>query len=72
MNEKIVILILFAVCHCICTAEYHHRPLDDQGLPSNTSQHLNQYFPKNFIWGAGSSSYQVEGAWNVSGRWHKL
>lgn len=25
-------------------------------------------FPKNFIWGAASSSYQIEGAWNADGK----
>lgn len=27
----------------------------------------NLEFPKGFLLGAGSSAYQVEGAWNVSG-----
>lgn len=25
-------------------------------------------FPKNFLWGASTSAYQVEGAWNVEGK----
>ena len=25
-------------------------------------------FPSNFAWGASTSSYQIEGAWNVSGK----
>jgi len=25
-------------------------------------------FPKNFTWGVASASYQIEGAWNISGK----
>jgi 6-phospho-beta-glucosidase len=25
-------------------------------------------FPKNFLWGAASAAYQVEGAWNIDGK----
>jgi beta-glucosidase len=27
-----------------------------------------QIFPKNFVWGAATASYQIEGAWNEDGR----
>ncbi len=30
-------------------------------------QHLNS-FPANFLWGAASAAYQVEGAWNADGK----
>ena len=25
-------------------------------------------FPKNFLWGTASASYQIEGAWNEDGK----
>ena len=25
-------------------------------------------FPSDFIWGASSAAYQIEGAWNVDGK----
>lgn len=27
-------------------------------------------FPKEFVWAAATASYQVEGAWNASGKFH--
>lgn len=30
--------------------------------------YANKKFPRDFIWGAASSAYQIEGAWNVDGK----
>ena len=29
---------------------------------------MNKKFPKDFIWGGATSSYQIEGAWNEDGK----
>jgi beta-glucosidase len=36
-----------------------------QESPADTA---NATFPKNFMWGSATASYQVEGAWNVDGK----
>ena len=30
---------------------------------------LYDSFPADFFWGTATAAYQIEGAWNVSGRW---
>lgn len=73
MSKYFVNFILFAVlCQSIGTAQYRENYEKDVLATGNTSQNLNKHFPKNFLWGAGSSSYQVEGAWNVSGLCYTL
>ena len=32
-----------------------------------TDQFLYDKFPRDFVWGTATASYQIEGAWNVSG-----
>jgi beta-glucosidase len=40
--------------------------LDPVPEPSSESEQVA--FPKNFLWGSATASYQVEGSWNVDGR----
>jgi beta-glucosidase len=40
-------------------------PDTDSAQPSTSGQ---MTFPKGFLWGSATASYQVEGAWNVDGR----
>lgn len=43
-------------------------PLLAQDAVSHQSEVADASFPKGFLWGSATASYQVEGAWNVDGR----
>jgi beta-glucosidase len=38
------------------------------GLPAAPNVFVPYQFPKDFLWGVATASYQVEGAWNVDGK----
>jgi beta-glucosidase len=38
------------------------------GLPNSSNVFVPYQFPKDFLWGTATASYQVEGAWNVDGK----
>ena len=37
-------------------------------MPKDENRNDVQRFPDDFIWGAATAAYQIEGAWNVDGK----
>ena len=38
------------------------------GFPAHANPFVPYQFPKDFVWGVATASYQVEGAWDVDGK----
>lgn len=55
-------LLVFLAAACFLGIESQHTK-DDPFLYGK--------FPDGFMWGTATASYQVEGAWNVSGEWNR-
>ena len=50
-------VVLYELRHC------------DRSVAINVEKGVKQMgFPKNFLWGAATASYQIEGAWNENGK----
>ena len=61
---KEMILLKFLVFFIILTSHVCDGETDDDLLYDT--------FPDGFLWGTATSSYQIEGAWNVDGKLHIL
>jgi len=55
MAAVLQLLLLFAVSN-LCSAVHH-----------KDAPFLHKKFPPYFMWGTATASYQIEGAWNISG-----
>ena len=50
------------------SARYFSQLIKDNGFPEEEEdEFLYGTFPEGFTWGVATASYQIEGAWNVSG-----
>lgn len=55
------IAVLISITLSLCYAAHHK---DDP--------FLYKKFPTGFMWGTATASYQIEGAWNVSGKYPNI
>ncbi|XP_020865148.2 lactase/phlorizin hydrolase [Phascolarctos cinereus] len=51
------------------SAGYYTEVISNNGMPlEKENEFLYGEFPKDFVWGAASSAYQIEGAWRADGK----
>jgi len=66
LNKKFWIISILAIVVIITFITLGNLyPIGDK---SDKLTQTEKYFPDDFLWGAASSAYQVEGAWNVDGK----
>lgn len=61
---KVVILILMLSKICNCNSDGNFQSV----LSDQAENEIENRFPDGFIFGVGTSSYQSEGAWNISSK----
>ena len=66
MSTKNISLFIFALLAIFSTARDFPKPYILEQYPDQYE--LYGKFPKDFVWGVGTASYQIEGAYNVDGR----
>ncbi|KAL3522878.1 hypothetical protein ACH5RR_015712 [Cinchona calisaya] len=61
-NQACTVLVLLALCHSLTAST------NDSKCQCDEAKIKRGGFPENFLWGAGTAAYQVEGAYNESGK----
>jgi len=59
--------LVAAAVTLLCSATVDGAPARRTRLDVQDDPFLNDTFPAGFLWSTATSSYQVEGAWNVDG-----